>query len=172
MAFSVPNGLPGMLPTYLAQPRDIFYSNAQFAQYLAGPLVVDGTLSSNALNTPYTWDLWAGMLFGKVTTTGKYRNSIIGLSTAAYTSGTTSLTVAAATAAEVNRLIGLAGGFHHAQHRRPPSGGGTNAVISTTCSAASGTTLTITNLAANVVSGGSGLPRRWQPGHYHDQCRY
>ena len=43
MSFSVPNGTPGVLPTYIATAREVFYANRNFAQFLAGPLVVDGT---------------------------------------------------------------------------------------------------------------------------------
>ena len=40
--FSVPNGKPGVLPGYLATPREVFAANRQFAQFVAGTPTVGG----------------------------------------------------------------------------------------------------------------------------------
>ncbi len=157
---STPTGKPGVVDTYTSIPREVFYGNRQFAQFWPYPATVDGTNSSNALNSPYTWQLWGGQLMGQETgsllaggAVGKWRTSIIGLTTAAYTSGATSLTVSTATAAEVSRLLGLNNNSIGLTITGAPTATGTVAAIATTCTAASGTTLTITNLAANVVTG-------------------
>src|SRR5277367_489545 len=82
--FSVPNGKPGVLQTYLAVAREVFLANRQFAQFVASPVTIDGTLSSNPSNSPFTWLLYAGTVLGRVTATGKYANSIPGATTVAY----------------------------------------------------------------------------------------
>ena len=110
--FPTPSGKPGVLPSYTATPREIFAANRSFAQFIAAPVTIDGTLSGNALNAPYAWLLFAGTLLGRVTATGKYANSIIGLTSAAYAHGGASngvLQTDANTAAEVLRRVGPAG---------------------------------------------------------------
>jgi hypothetical protein len=153
--FSVPNGKPGMLPTYLAAPREVFLANRQFAQFLAMPATIDGTLSGTAANAPYTWVLWAGTLLGRVTATGKYANSIIGLTAAAYADtggGDTTLSTDVNTAAEIVRRIGAAGQF---KLTGPPTAGGTVATQLISYSAVNLTTgaITITAGSANAVAG-------------------
>ncbi len=153
--FSVPNGKPGMLSTYTATPREIFSANRQFAQFIAAPVTIDGTLSGNALNAPYTWLLYAGTLLGKVTATGKYANSIIGLTSAAYAHGggsNTTITTDVNTAAEIVRRIGASGTF---KLTGPPTSGGTVATQVVTYSAVNTSTgaITITALSADAVSG-------------------
>ena len=110
--FSVPNGKPGVLPGFLATPREVFAANRSFAQFVAGPATVDGTASGNPLNAPYTWVLFAGTLMGRVTATGKYANGILGKTTAAYAhagAGGTTIQTDVNTAAEIVRRIGPAG---------------------------------------------------------------
>lgn len=152
--FSIPNGKPGTLPTYSAAPREIFYANRSFAQYVAGPLTIDGTLSGNALNSPNTWLLQAGMAMGRVTATGKYANSIIGLTTAAYSHSTsgTIIQTDANTAAELVRRIGATGTL---KLTGPPAVSGVVAVQTATYSAVNLTTgaITITALGADAVAG-------------------
>ena len=92
--------------------------------------------------------LQAGLLMGKITTGGKYRNSIIGAIGTAITAGTaTSITVPAALAKEVARLITLAAGNVSLSLIGPPTATGTVAVTAVTCTAASGTTLTISSVS-------------------------
>jgi hypothetical protein len=102
-------GKPGVQATFTAVPRSLFYGNRQDARFIPGPVTVDGTLSSNPQNTPYTWLLFAGQPVGKVTATGKYATSIMGLSTAAIAAAGTSLTTDVNTAAEVLRRVGIGG---------------------------------------------------------------
>lgn len=146
-------GKPGMLTTYVSQPRNIFWGNVQDARYIPGPITIDGTLSTNYANTPYFWFLFAGQPFGKVTATGKYATSIIGLTTVAYTSGGTSLTLSPADATALVARVGASSGTFKTVG--PPAANGTVAVITTTFSAVNVTTgvVTVTSLGANMVAG-------------------
>ncbi len=153
--FSVPNGKPGVLQTYLATPRELFFANRQFAQFVAAPVTIDGTLSSNPLNAPYTWMLYAGTAMGRVTATGKYANSILGTITSAYGhsgGSSTTLTTDVNTAAEIVRRLGTSGTL---KLTGPPAAGGTVATQTVTYSAVNLTTgaITITTLAADAISG-------------------
>jgi hypothetical protein len=154
--FSVPNGKPGVQPTFTAIPREVFYANKQFAQYVASPVTVDGTLSSNPLNAPFTWLLFAGTAMGRVTSTGKYANSIIGCISAAYAHAGATPTVLNTdvnTAAEIVRRIGTSGTF---KLTAPPAAGGTVATQVITYSAVNLTTgaITITAGSADAIGGG------------------
>jgi hypothetical protein len=85
---------------------------------------------------------------GKITTGGKYRPSIIGVTNGAISAATiTTVTVAAAVATEVARLLAVAAGNITLRLFGPPSAAGTNAATNITVTAASGTTLTFTSAA-------------------------
>ena len=150
--FSNPQGKPGVVGNYDSQPREVFYSGREFAQFWAPPVTIDGTNSSNPLNAPYVWLLWAGTLMGRVTATSKYANSILGLTSAAAASGATSVTTDVNTAAEIVRRIGASGTFILTG---PPATGGTVASQTVTYSAVNTTTgvITCTALSAAAVSG-------------------
>jgi hypothetical protein len=149
---SIPQGKPGVVGNFTSQPREVFYSGRQFAQFWAPPVTVDGTNSSNPLNTPYIWLLWAGQMLGRVTATNKYANSVLGLSTAAAAASATSLTTDVNTAAEIVRRIGAAGTF---KLTGPPAAAGTVATQVVTYSAVNLTTgvITCTALSAAAISG-------------------
>ena len=148
--FSIPQGKPGVVGNFTSQPREVFYSGRQFAQFWAPPVTVDGTNSSNPLNAPYTWLLWAGTPMGRIAATGKYANSIIGLTGAAAASGATSITTDVNTAAEIVRRIGASGTF---KVTGPPTAGGTVATEVVTYSAVNTSTgvITCSALSAAVV---------------------
>ena len=153
--FSVPTGKPGVLTSYTATPREVFLANRQFAQFVAGPVTIDGTLSGNPLNAPYDWLLYAGTLMGRVTATGKYAPSVIGVTTAGYVhtgGGSTTITTDVNTAKEIVRRIGASGTF---KLTGPPTAAGTVATQTVTFSAVNTTTgnITITAIAADAVSG-------------------
>lgn len=150
--FSVPQGKPGVVGNYYSQEREVFYSGREFAQFYAPPLTVDGTASSNPLNAPYVWLLWAGMPLGKITATQKFANSILGLTTVAYTSGGTSLTTDVNTAAEIVRRLGTSGTL---TLTGGTTAGATPVVYTVTYSTVNLTTgvVTVTNIGANVISG-------------------
>jgi hypothetical protein len=153
--FSVPTGKPGVMTTYTATPREIFLANRQFAQFIAQPVTIDGNLSGNALNAPYNWLLYAGTVLGRVTASGKYAPSILGLTAAAYAhsgGSNTTLTTDVNTAAELLRRIGATGTF---KLTGPPVASGTVGVQTITYSAVNTTTgaITITAASADAVAG-------------------
>jgi hypothetical protein len=150
--FSVPQGKPGVVGNFVSQPREVFYSGRQFAQFWAPPVTIDGTNSGNALNAPYTWLLWAGMPMGRITASGKYANSILGLTSSATASGATSIATDVNTAAEIVRRIGASGTF---KLTGPPAASGTVATQVVTYSAVNTTTgvITVTATSAAAVAG-------------------
>ena len=150
--FSNPQGKPGVVGNYDSQPREVFYSGREFAQFWAPPVTIDGTNSSNPLNAPYVWLLWAGTPMGQITATSKYANSVIGLTGAAAASAATSISTDVNTAAEIVRRIGASGTF---KLTGPPTTGGTVATQVVTYSAVNTTTgaITCTALSAAAVSG-------------------
>jgi hypothetical protein len=139
-------GKPGVLTTYIAQPRELFYSSRANAHFLPGPLTVDGTLSGNAANAPYTWLLFAGMPVGRVTSSGKYATSILGATTSATAANATTVQTDVNTAAEIIRRIGTSGTF---KLTGPPAAGGTVAIQVVTYSAVNTTSGAITCSAAS-----------------------
>jgi len=154
--FSVPNGKPGVLSTYSASPREIFSANRQFVQFISSLITIDGSLSGNALNAPFDWHLWAGTLLGRVTASGKYAPSILGLTNAAYThtgGGSTTLSTDVNTAKEIVRRIGTSGTF---KLTAPPAAAGTVATQTVTFSAVNTGTgaITITALGADAITSG------------------
>jgi len=147
-------GMPGSFTGNTYTPRFIFTNYAQ-VEYAPGFSIIDGTLSRDTASTP-TSLLQAGTLLGKITSTGKYRPSIIGLTSGAISSGSaTSVTVTAATATEVARLITVAGGNVSLKLVGPPTAGGTVASTAITCTAASGTTLTVSSVSLPAIVDGS-----------------
>ena len=163
MFSTTPQAQPGVYGPYTSQPRDIWFSNAQFAQYIAPPVIIDGSLSSNPLNIgtvvgpgDYRWLLWAGMPMGRITATNKYRNSIIGLTTASTTS--TTVTASTATVNEVARLITLAGTAVSLTIVGPPTAAGTVATATVSATAASGTSITLASNSTTYISGSLLMP--------------
>lgn len=141
MAGYIGQGKPGVQTTYIATLRDIFQGNSELAAYLPMPVTVDGTASSNPSNSPYVWSLWAGMPFGQITSSKKFANSILGLTSAPLGGGQTTLTTDAATATELVRRVGASGTFNLAGG--PTTNGPGSAVRS----------LTVTYSAVNVTTG-------------------
>lgn len=144
-------GRPGILTGKLATPRIVFKGTSDSA-FLPGGKIIDGSKSGDPLNTENVRILRAGLLMGIVTASGKYAPSIIGATTAAYTSGGTTLTVSAATATELARRIGSSGTFKAVG---PPSAAGTVAATTVTYSAVNTTTgaITVSDLGVNKISG-------------------
>lgn len=139
------NGLPGYPTGQSWSPRKIRRGN-QPPIYLDGGVVIDGTNSGDATNTGYPHVLQPGKIMVKAASGGLYRNFIIGKTTAAYVDNDTTLTVGAATATEVARLIAAAGAAVSLALIGPPSAAGTVAATAISVTAASGTTLTIADL--------------------------
>lgn len=135
-------GLPGYRTAVDYTSRRVRKSS-QGVNYLEGGVVIDATRSGDAGNTGYVDVLRPGKIMCKRSSGGKYRNFIIGKSTVASASADTTITVAAATATEVARLITATGAAVTILLIGPPSAAGTVAATSLSISAASSTTLTI-----------------------------
>lgn len=146
-------GLPGYRTAVDYTPRRVRKSS-QGVNYLEGGVVIDGTRTGDAGNTSYLDVVRPGKIMAKRSSGGKYRNYIFGKTTAAYVgSGTvTTLTVGAGTATEIARVIAATGASVTALLVGPPSAAGTVAETAITISAASGTSLTITDLAVDKVT--------------------
>lgn len=149
-------GVSGVTATRTANYRNVLAS-ANGLVLLPGGGVIDGSKSRDPLNTSYLDRLRCGMLLGQITASGKYAPSILGVTTAAYTSGGTSLTVGAATAVELNRRIGASGS---AKLIAPPTAGGTVATLTVTYSAVNTTTgvITVSSLGADAIAGSFLVP--------------
>jgi hypothetical protein len=146
--------LPGVATGQSITPRNIFTSQqANQVHWEPTFASIDGTNSRDTGNTP-TNLLRAGLILGVVTATKKYRNSIIGITTANAAGAATSVSVPAAVATEVARLITNNGGAAISiKLIGPPAAAGAVATVSVTCSAAAGTTLTVSALGAAVAAG-------------------
>jgi len=101
-------GLPGP-QTARSQEYANPLISAQNAKYWPGGVVIDASESRDPLNTGYLTTLRPGLIMGMIAATGLWAPSIIGLVTADYTSGATSLSVSAATAVEIVRRVGSSG---------------------------------------------------------------
>ena len=147
-------GTPGTAAGGTTQQRIVF-TNATKVEYLSTNSFIDGTLTTDTGSTPVGL-LRAGLLLGKITATGKFRNSIIGLTSGAVTAGTvTSITVPAVVATEVARLISVNGGNQSLKIVGPPTAAGTVATTAITATAAAGTSITITSATLPAYVSGS-----------------
>src|SRR5258706_15550996 len=72
-------GLPGIGTARTATPREIISGNVHFAQFLPGLRTIDGSRSRDPLNGTDVDALRAGIVFGKVTSGGKYAPRILGV---------------------------------------------------------------------------------------------
>jgi hypothetical protein len=132
--------MPGLGTTKTAAYRQIWASSSG-RQYLPGGGVIAGSAARDPLNTGDVDTLRAGLLMGKVTATGKYAPSVIGVAGEAMDGDETEMTVAAAVVTELVRRIGASGTFKLVG---PPTAAGTVRTVTVTYSAASGTAITIT----------------------------
>lgn len=126
-------------------------SSQGFWTFLARGVVVDGALSRDPGNSADSiLTLRPGTLMGKVSATGQYAPSAIGLSSAALTSSGTTLASSAAVATELVRRVGATGTF---KLTGPPTAAGTVRTLTATYSAVNTTTgdITITALGVNEV---------------------
>lgn len=144
-------GIPGVRSAQTATARVVF-RQIDLMGGLAQGRLIDGTLAADPDNTGDIDRLRAGLLMGKVTSSGLYANSIIGVTSVAYTSGGTSLTVTTQCATEIVRRIGSSGTFNLTG---PPSANGTNATYSVTFSAVNTGTgvVTVSDIGHNMVAG-------------------
>lgn len=138
-----PIGLPGPGTVVAAAHKHVF--KGLWDQMLPGGKLIDGAVARDPTNTGYLTVLQPGVIMGKITSGGKYANSILGLSTGALTSTGTTLSAGAATVTELVRRVGATGTF---KLTGPPTAAGTVRTITVTYSAASGTSITITAIGA------------------------
>jgi hypothetical protein len=159
-------GRPGISAAVTAQKRNV--SRDGHITYFPGNNTIEGTKSRDPGNSAHSVrSLRAGLLMGKITSGGFWAPSILGVTTVAYTSGGTELTVSAASAVEIARRVGSTG-TGTLKAIGPPTAAGTNATTSITFSAVDTTTgvLTVTSLGVDKIAGtfitaadGSEVPR-------------
>lgn len=157
-------GRPGIGALVTAQRGNVSRDGA--ATFFPGGGVIEGTKSRDPGNSAHSVrSLRAGLLMGKLTSGGFWAPSIIGVTSGAYTSGGTSLTVSAASAVELVRRVGSSGTFNLIG---PATAAGSNNTTQVTYSAVDQTTgvITITDIGANRIAGcfvapedGSQVPR-------------
>jgi len=159
-------GLPGQQAVQVAVPRIIFAGGVFDWLSLPAGKIIDGVNARDPDNSPDVDSLRPGLLMGKITATGLYASSVIGVTQGAYTSGATTLTILPAQAVELVRRFGSAG-TATVNVVGPPSAAGTVATTAMTWSAVNTTTgvITCTSLGVNKVAGclitagdGSGVP--------------
>lgn len=146
-------GLPGLRAAIDATPRNVFM-HPGWEILLPGGRVIDGLQSRDPGNTGAVNVLRAGLLMGKITTSNKYAPAFVGVTSGAYTSGGTSLTVSAAAAVELDRLVGQSGTAELVAIG-PPTANGTVATTDITHSAINTTSgaITVTSLGVDKVAG-------------------
>ncbi len=144
-------GLPGVGTSRTTTPRRLLLGD-MLASYKPAGFTLDGSESRDPLNTGDLATLRTGLLLGKIEATGLYAPMIVGVLTAAYTSGGVSLTVSAATATELDRRLGGDGAGTFTVIG-PPNSGAAVAEITATASAVSGTTVTVSSLGVNMING-------------------
>lgn len=149
---NVVTGMPGVRTARSAIPR-LALRDGIF-DYLSQGRIIDGAQSRDVGNTGDLDVLRAGLLMGKITSSGKYAPAVVGAITGAYTSGGTELTVSAAAAVELDRLVGQAG-TGELIAIGPPSAAGTVAATAFDHSAINTTTgvITVTSLGVNKIAG-------------------
>lgn len=133
------NAMPGITSPRTASHRTIFLQRSE--TFLAGGKLIDGAKSRDAGNTGDTDVLRPGLIMGKATSGGLYSPSILGVTTVAYADNDTTLTVSAATAAEIVRRVGATGTL---KVSGPPTAAGTVSTATCTYSAVDTTTGVIT----------------------------
>ena len=137
-------GLPGQRAPQTASPRIVFFSADR--SWLPGGRFIDGTKSRDTNNTPEIDRLQAGLLMGKVTSSGYYANWSIDQITVDF-DGTSSLTLSAAGATELVRRVGSTGTVILTG---PPTAAGTVRQLAVAYTAVNTSTGVVTTTAANV----------------------
>jgi hypothetical protein len=133
-------------------PRKIRRGNEP-PKYLDGGVTIKGSVSRDPTNTGYVNVLQPGKIMVKEASGGLYRPFIIGKTTAAYADNDTTLTVSAATATEIGRLLAVTGAALDLAFIGPPTAAGTVAATNISITAvASATTVTIADLNLNKVT--------------------
>ncbi len=149
-------GLPGVKTTRTATPRRILESD-QGKILLPRGRIIDGSEARDPLNTGDTDVIRAGVLMGRVGTTGLFAPSIVGLSTADYTDNDTTITCSEATAAEVLRRVGSDFASNDVRIVGAPTAGGVVATFTATLTAVTlngaSSSITTADLNADIEEG-------------------
>ncbi len=141
-------GLPGIRAPRTASYRKIL--NGGWFTFLPGGGIIDGSKSRDPGNTSDIDKLRAGLLMGRISSSGKWAPSVYGVTTGSVTSVAVSVSMAAAVITEIGRRVGstTAGSF---KITGPPTTNGTSRSLTATYTALSGTTATIGALGVNEV---------------------
>lgn len=162
------NGRPGVRTERIASNRNVFRDGV-IDFFYAGGKTINGSLSRDSGNTGYLTTLRAGLPLGRITSSGKYAPSIIGVTTNAEVVGSTAVEVTAAQAVELVRRVGATGTF---TLRGPAGASGpvdtqtvTYSAVDTSTGAITVTALTKPFIAGSFVqpSDGSEFPRTVVP---------
>jgi hypothetical protein len=148
-------GMPGVASITGTSPKIVFRQGPEF--FLGGGRVINGALSRDSGNTGDLAVLRPGLLMGKITASGKYAPSVIGVTQAAVSAAGTTVTVTAAQAVELVRRIGATGTLRLVG---PPTAAGTVATFTETYSAVNTGTgaITVSGLDADLVAGSFVVP--------------
>lgn len=151
---SLPGYVPGMPGVRTAQSaaHRIVFLQGDWTSNLAQGRIIDGSKSRDSGNTGDLDVLRPGLLMGKITSSGKYAPSILGIMTQAQVATDTSVTVSAAQAVEIVRRVGSTGTLRFVG---PPTAAGTVATFTETYSAVNTTTgvITVSGLDADLIAG-------------------
>lgn len=146
-------GMPGVSAERISKHRVV--TSDGYLEFLPGGLILDGAKVRDPANPDYSSlgsaaqrRLRAGLLMGEVTASGKYANSIIGVSQGAIIATATSITVTAAQAVELVRRVGTTGTIRLVG---PPTAAGVVATFTETYSAVDTGTGVITISAADAA---------------------
>lgn len=140
--------MPGIQGARTATHRALFLQRSEM--FLAGGKLIGGVSSRDPGNSPDVTVLRIGLLMGKITSTGLYAPSVLGVTTNAEAVGSTSIEASAAVVTELVRRVGASGTF---KLTGPPTANGVVATETVTYSAASGTTITATAILNAFVAG-------------------
>lgn len=146
-------GLPGVRATRTATHRIVF-RQGDWDSMLSQGKIIDGSESRDAGNTGDLDVLRPGTLMGMITATGLFAPCFVGVLQSAYSSGGTSLSVTAAQAVELDRIVGQSGTAELVAIG-PPSAAGTVAVTDIDHSAINTSTgaITVSDLGVDKVAG-------------------
>lgn len=142
-------GRPGIGTAKVAQRRNVSRNGA--LDYYPGGGAIKGTKARDPGNSAYsTLALRPGLVMGKITSSGLYANSILGLTNGALAGNGTTLAVSVAAATELVRRVGTTGTF---KLTGPPVASGTVRTLTATYSAVDTSTgdITITALGVSDV---------------------
>ena len=143
-------GLPGVRAQVSSSQRLIF-KGGKVPEFLPLGRLIDGVNSRDPSNSPVT-TLQAGLLMGKITSTGLYAPSIMGTLANAFSSPGVTMTVSAAVATELARRVGNSGTFTLVG---PATANGPSQVVTITYSAVNTSTgnITVTDPGVSFVAG-------------------